>query len=124
MDEKRKDRRVDLDVTLELNRIDSEDGVTTLKLVHVEVTDLSKSGIGFKTKQELKPGSIYNAKLQIWTKDIIDVIIKIVRCKREDKLYNYGAIFVGMIDKDALKIDVYRMFFESKEKEELDENDN
>jgi len=122
MDEKRKDRRLDLDVTLELNRIDNEDGVTTLKLVHVDVSDLSKSGIGFKTKQELKPGSFYNAKLQIWTKDIIDVILKIVRCKREGDHYHYGAIFVGMIDKDALKIDVYRMFFESKEKEELGEN--
>ena len=116
MEEKRKDRRLDLDVTLELSRIDGDDGVTTIKLVHVEVTDLSRSGIGFKTKQELKPGSFYDTKLQIWTKDIIEAIIKIVRCtKEEDGYYHYGATFVGMIDKDALKIDVYRMFFENEE---------
>lgn len=115
MEEKRKDRRLDLDVTLELSRIDGEDGVTTLKLVHVDVVDLSRSGIGFTTKQELSVGSFYNTKLQIWTKDIIEAIIKIVRCDEGDGTYHYGASFVGMIDKDALKIDVYRMFFETNE---------
>lgn len=115
MDEKRRDRRLDLDVTLELSRIDEGDGVTTIKLVHVEVSDLSRSGIGFKTKQELNLGSFYDTKLQIWTKDIIEAIIKIARCEEVDGEYHYGATFVGMIDKDALKIDVYRMFFESEE---------
>ena len=115
MEEKRKDRRLDLDVTLELSRIDDEDGITTIKLVHVEVCDLSRGGIGFKTKQELNVGSFYNTKLQIWTKDIIEAIVKIVRCKEEDDMYHYGATFVGMIDKDALKIDVYRMFYEVEE---------
>ncbi len=116
MEEKRRDRRLDLDVTLELSRIDDEDGITTIKLVHVDVVDLSRGGLGFKTKQELKPGSFYNTKLQIWTKDIIEAIVKIVRCnKGDDGYYHYGATFVGMIDKDALKIDVYRMFYESEE---------
>jgi len=115
MEEKRKDRRLDLDVTLELSRIDGDDGVTTIKLVHVDVTDLSRSGIGFKTKQELASGSFYDTKLQIWTKDIIEAIVKIVRCDKVGDEYHYGATFVGMIDKDALKIDVYRMFYESEE---------
>ena len=111
MEEKRKDRRLDLDVSLELSRIDGADGLTTLKLARVHVVDLSRSGIGFKTKQELDVGSFYNTKIQIWTKDIIEAIIKIVRCREEDGEYHYGATFVGMIDKDALKIDVYGMFF-------------
>lgn len=117
MEEKRKDRRLELDVTLELSRIDGDDGVTTIKLVHVNVVDLSRSGIGFKTKQELKLGSFYDTKLQIWTKDIIEAIVKIVRCDKVGDEYHYGAAFVGMIDKDALKIDVYRMFYESEESE-------
>ena len=115
MEEKIRDRRLDLDVTLELSRIDDADGITTIKLVHVEVLDLSRGGIGFKTKQELKAGSFYNTKLQIWTKDIIEAIVKIVRCDKVGDEYHYGATFVGMIDKDALKIDVYRMFYESEE---------
>lgn len=115
MEEKRRDRRLDLDVTLELSRIDEGDGVTTIKLVHVDVLDLSRGGIGFKTKQELNVGSFYDTKLQIWTKDIIEAIVKIVRCDKVGDEYHYGATFVGMIDKDALKIDVYRMFYESEE---------
>ena len=112
MDEKRSAKRLDLDVVIELSRIDDDNDVTTVKMARVEVVDLSRNGIGFTTKQELKIGSFYNTKIQIWTKDIIEAIIKIVRCKEEGTdQYHYGASFVGMIDKDALKIDVYQMFF-------------
>ena len=115
VEEKRKDRRLDLDVSLELSRIDDVDGLTTVRLARVHVVDLSRSGIGFKTKQELEVCSFYNTKIQIWTKDIIEAIIKIVRCNKEGDEYHYGTTFVGMIDKDALKIDVYSMFFADNE---------
>ena len=114
MEEKRNGKRLDLDVTIELSRIDDDDDITTVRMARVEVIDLSRSGIGFKTKQELKIGSFYNTKIQIWTKDIIEAIIKVVRCMDENGQYHYGATFVGMIDKDALKIDVYEMFFASE----------
>lgn len=113
MVEKRKAKRLELEVSIELSRILEEDGVTTLKIAQVDVVDLSRNGIGFFTNQELEIGSFYTTKIQIWTKDIIEAIIKIVRCKKENGGYHYGAIFVGMIDKDALKIDVYQMFFDS-----------
>ena len=115
MEEKRRARRLDLDITIELERIDSTEGVTNLKMTNVDVIDLSRSGVGFKTTQELEIGSIYNTKLQTWQKDTIEAILKIVRCSKKGDEYHYGATFVGMIDKDALKIDVYRMFYESEE---------
>lgn len=114
MDEKRSAKRLDIDVVIELSRIDGDDGITTVKMARVEVVDLSRSGIGFVSNQKLEVGSFYNTKLQIWTKDIIEAIIKIVRCKEDDGTYRYGATFVGMIDKDALKIDVYQMFFSTE----------
>ncbi len=114
MEEKRKDRRLDLDVTVELSRIDEED-VTTLKFIHVDITDLSKSGIGFKSKQKLEVGSYYNTKLQIWTKETIDTIIEIVRRNDDEDGYFYGASFVGMIEADALKIDIYQIFYDYRE---------
>ena len=70
--------------------------------------------VSFFRRKKLKAGGFYNTKIQIWTKDIIEAIIKIVRRKDENGLYHYGATFVGMIDKDALKIDVYEMFFASE----------
>ena len=53
MEEKRKHKRLELDVTVELERLD-EDGVTTLRYSHVEVVDISRTGIGFKQDSGLK----------------------------------------------------------------------
>ena len=115
MIEKRNARRLDLDVTIELERIDDHRDVTTLKLVHVETKDLSKSGIGFTTKAKLEIGSFYNTKLQIWTKETIQAVIEIVRCIELEDKYLYGAKFIGMIESDALKIDIYQIFYEYNE---------
>ncbi|MBQ8279344.1 MAG: PilZ domain-containing protein [Roseburia sp.] len=110
MEEKRRHKRLDLDVSLQLERLD-EDGVTTLKFVHVDVTDISRSGLGFTSKQELVVGTYFDAKIQIWTKEVIDAVIEIVRCdKAGDDLNKYGCIFIGMTDVDALKIDIYQIF--------------
>ena len=111
MEEKRKHKRLDLDVTVELERLD-KDGVTTLKYVHVEITDLSRSGIGFKSNQELEVGTYYDTKLTIWTKEVIDAVIEIVRRKDVENSFEYGAEFIGMTDTDALKIDIYQIFNE------------
>lgn len=115
MDEKRNSRRLDLDVTVELERIDDNQGVTTLKLIHVDITDLSKSGIGFVSKAQLEIGSYYNTKLQIWTKETIEAVIEIVRRQETEDGYHYGAKFIGMIESDALKIDIYQIFYEYNE---------
>ena len=115
MDEKRNSRRLDLDVSVELERIDDHTGVTTLKLIHVDITDLSKSGIGFSSKVELEIGSYYNTKLQIWTKETIEAVIEIVRGQELDGVYHYGAKFIGMIESDALKIDIYQILYEYNE---------
>ncbi len=109
MEEKRKHKRLDIDVNIQLERLD-QDGVTTLKYVHVDVTDISRSGIGFSSKQLLETGTYYDTKIQIWTKEVIDAVIEVIR--REDKPgeYHYGGIFIGMTDTDALKIDIYQIF--------------
>ncbi|MDD6156514.1 MAG: PilZ domain-containing protein [Lachnospiraceae bacterium] len=110
MEEKRKHKRLDLDVNVQLERLD-EDGITTLKYIHVDVTDISRSGIGFKSQQELDTGTYYDTKIQIWTKEVVDAVIEIVRReKKEDGTYSYGGIFIGMTDTDALKIDIYQIF--------------
>ena len=111
MEEKRKHKRLDLDVTVQLERLD-KDGVTTLKFVHVEITDLSRSGIGFKSNQALEVGTYYDTKLTIWTKEVIDAVIEIVRRNDVEDGFEYGAEFIGMTDTDALKIDIYQIFNE------------
>lgn len=112
MEEKRRSKRLELDVSIQLERLD-EDGVTTVKYTHVEVTDISRSGIGFKTGQALSIETYYDTKIQIWTKEVVDVVIEIVRCDRDSEgMFHYGCSFIGMTDTDALKIDIYQMFNE------------
>ena len=109
MEEKRKDRRLDLDVSIELERLDQGD-MTTLKMIHANVTDLSSSGMGFDTMQPLDDSALYDTSLTIWSKETIQAVIRIVRCEKiTDNLYHCGATFVGLMSSDALKINIYSM---------------
>lgn len=109
MEEKRRHKRLELDVTIELERLD-EDGVTTLKFTRVDVVDISRSGLGFKSPQIMEIGTYYNTKIQIWTKEVIEAVIKIVRVMETDEGYRYGGEFIAISDTDALKIDIYQIF--------------
>ena len=97
MEEKRKNKRLDLDVNVQLERLD-EDGVTTLKFVDC--------------KKKLEMNSYYDAKIQIWTKEVVDAVIQIVRSEEKPDRFHYGGVFIGMTDTDALKIDIYQIFNE------------
>lgn len=111
MEERRRSKRLDLDVSVQLERLDT-DGITTLKFIHVDVVDVSKTGIGFTATQKLDAGTYYDMKLQIWTKEIIDAVVEIVRVEENEKGYRYGAVFVGMTETNALKIEIYQLFNE------------
>ena len=54
--------------------------VTTLKYCHVDVTDISRSGIGFNAKVPLDIHTYYDTKIQIWTKGRLWMaVVEIVR---------------------------------------------
>lgn len=110
MEEKRRHKRLDLEVRIELEHLDRDD-ITTLKYVNVNVTDISRSGIGFVSKSKLEIQTYYDTKIQIWTKEIVDAVVQIVRRQElPDGTYKYGGAFIGMTDTDALKIDIYQIF--------------
>jgi len=111
MEERRRSKRLDLDVSVQLERLNNED-ITTVRFIHVDVVDVSKTGIGFTATQKLEAGTYYDMKLQIWTKEIIDAVVEIVRLEETSEGYRYGAVFVGMTETDALKIEIYQLFNE------------
>ncbi len=115
MDEKRRFKRLDLDVKIETSRID-EGPATTVRYLDVKVTDISREGLGFISPEKMEVGAIYNAELTIWTKEVLHSIFKIVREKETDGSWSYGAIFVGMNESDALKIQIYEMIEERDRK--------
>ncbi len=111
MEDRRKSKRLDLEVAVQFKRLDKGE-VTTISYIHVKVTDMSRSGIGFSAEHELEVGSYYDTKIRIWTGETIDAVVEIVRVGEEEGIYQYGAVFIGMTEADALKIDIYRMFNE------------
>ena len=115
MEERRRSRRLELNTTLCLTKLTNSEGTKT----EVEVTDVSKSGIGFTSNVKLDIGSIHEAELVIWTKERIHTFLEIVRIeKREDtdEIY-YGAYFVGMPLADVYKIGIYDEFQKAEEEQ-------
>lgn len=112
MNEKRKAKRSNLNVSVQIHKCDREDK----KSVNVQVQDLSKSGIGFVTNEILETGEYYDADITIWTKEVIKSVIKIVRVnpKGDTGLISYGSEFVGLSEMEKFRIDVYQCVEEYK----------
>ena len=113
MQEKRKDKRMDLTCEIVLNRLDTKDNTNVRAAVTVK--DVSKSGIGFSCESQLAIGSVYECYLTIWTKEVIHTFIEIVRKFENDGENFYGGIFIGMPEMDMKRIEIYSTFQDSKQ---------
>lgn len=80
--------------------------------VAVSIVDVSRSGIGFECADHLQIGEIYEGFLTIWTKEVIHALIQIVRIFHKPDGYSYGAVFMGMSDTDAARIETYQIIQE------------
>lgn len=109
MNERRKTKRSDLSSRLVIKRLDG-DGVQE---VAIEVIDVSKTGIGFTSTEALGIGAVYEGYLTIWTKEVLHAFIEIVRIEKKDDIFEYGAIFIGMPEMEANRIEVYQSFNEA-----------
>lgn len=105
MEERRRVKRTDLKATILIKRLDGSE----THEASIDVTDVSKSGIGFYCHEPLTIQSVYESYLTIWTKEVLHAFIQIVRIEQiGNKEYHYGAIFVGMSEMDASRIEVYQ----------------
>lgn len=102
MIERRKCRRIMLKSTILLRHISGAD-----EMVAIDVTDVSKTGMGFDSHSQLSVGEIYEAYLTIWTKEKLHVFVSVVRTLQHYENNNYGAIFVGMPEIDGKRIETY-----------------
>ena len=100
MEERRKNKRLDGDSHTEIN---------------IEVTDVSKTGVGFMADHPLQIGEVYEAYLTIWTKEVLHAFLQIVRIELKGAEYCYGAVFIGMPEMDASRIEVYQTINEEDE---------
>ncbi|MBP9996076.1 MAG: PilZ domain-containing protein [Lachnospiraceae bacterium] len=103
--EKRKAERTELTSRLIIKQLN---GVSEAKEVAIEITDVSKAGVGFACTEKLEIGAVYEGFLTIWTKEVIHSFMEIVRIVKRDDTFDYGAIFIGMPEMDSQRIEIYQ----------------
>lgn len=104
MEERRKNRRMELSSRLLIKNLTGN----TQEDVSIEITDLSKTGVGFICNSMLQIGTVYEAFLTIWMKESIHAFLEIVRVEKiADNQYCYGSVFIGMSEMDSKRIEVF-----------------
>lgn len=105
MEERRKNRRLELSSKLLIKRLDTDD---VAKEVNIDVSDVSKTGVGFLCAEKLEIGAVYEVFLTLWTKEVLHCFIEIVRIEmKEENQFTYGSIFIGMTEVEAGRIETY-----------------
>lgn len=103
MEERRRANRRELESKLVLKRLDG--GIS--EEAEISILDVSKSGIGFSCAKLLEIGSVYEAFLRIWTQEVIHAFLEVVRIEKKQNEFCYGAVFIGMPEMDAARIEVF-----------------
>ena len=111
MDERRKSKRTELKSKLIIKRLDGSEHKETT----IDIIDVSKSGVGFSCKEALNIGAVYESYLTIWTQEVLHAFLQIVRIELQGDGYSYGAVFIGMPEMDASRIEVYQTVSENEE---------
>ena len=105
MEEKRHSQRSELTSKLMIKRLDSQDAGEE---VTIDITDVSKGGVGFTCNKALEIGAVYESFLEIWTKEVLHTFLEIVRIEKTDDGYIYGSSFVGLPEMEAQRIATYQ----------------
>lgn len=114
MSEKRRSKRMDINLKLNISNLFKQDNVIIANIdAPIEVTDISKGGIGFDTTASLPIGYYFNACITLGNDDSqIYTVVRILRSspsKEDNTITHYGAEFVG-------KADILDYIFDSYEK--------
>lgn len=110
MVEKRRNKRTELLSRIILKRLDGN----KIEEAAIDVTDVSKTGVGFTSREPLTIGAVYESYLTIWTKEVLHAFVEIVRIEKIDNGYSYGGIFIGMPEMDAARIETYQTVEDNK----------
>lgn len=109
--ERRRNKRTGMPAELVIKKVGGGSGKEE---VPVEIVDVSKTGVGFNCSEPLQIGEMYESYLTLWTKEVLHALLQIVRRELTNNGFSYGAIFVGMPEMDAARIEVYQTVNDSK----------
>lgn len=104
--ERRKDRRFPFEIKLNIHELYKQNNVKIEDLdEEFQVTDISKSGLGFSCYHELPEDFYFNAKITINEEKFFFTVLKIIRVNKEEEEFLYGCEFVGLADILSSAID-------------------
>ena len=115
MEEKRRSKRLDIDVKIKLDEVKNHKNVDGISKndIDVNLVNLSRDGLAFKCKDELKLNTFFDVNIILWTKERFRSVIEIVRMENEnleaDGEILYGCRFIGIKPADQLKIQIYEI---------------
>lgn len=96
MIEMRREKRWPAKLELEISSLFKQDNVKVENInAPIEVFDISKAGIGFKTESILPIGYYFNARLVLCEKGAINCVVRIIRQQETKGGYIYGCEIVG-----------------------------
>lgn len=108
MSEKRRARRLPVDILLQVETLYKQDNIKLGPVNEtIEVTNISKTGIGFLCNGELPLDFYFNAKITIDEEKFFYSVVKIIRKDCVDGKWHYGCEFVGLADVLSVCIDEY-----------------
>ncbi len=110
MEDRRKTKRLELTGEIAIKEL----GTDAVRNCEIQIIDASSTGLGFISDQQLTIGDNYEAKITIWTKEVLHVIIQIVRAAKEGNNYHYGSLFIGMPEDVCQRIKVYETVEDEK----------
>ena len=97
MQERRRAKRLPIQLSLHIINLYKQDNVLVNNInAPIEVMNISKTGIGFRSTSVLPEGYYFNASIDVENGDTLHSVIKIVRSQQEDEFTIYGCEFVGM----------------------------
>lgn len=110
MDDRRRAKRMPFTLSLEILNLYKQDKVQVSNInAPIEVINISKTGIGFKSASVLPMGYYFNANFQLGEEDtILHCVVKIIRSQPlDDNVTLYGCEFVGMASVLSFVFDEY-----------------
>ena len=118
MIEQRKHKRYPISLELNVSSLFKQDNVQINNVdAPIEVTDVSKSGIGFKSAGRFPLHYYFNAKLNFGGEDmVIYTVVEIIRSNQDPAdpdITRYGCKFVGLSSVFDYIFDDYAKSFEN-----------
>ena len=96
MIEMRREKRWPAKLHLEISSLFKQDNVKVENInAPIEVIDVSKAGIGFKTESILPIGYYFNARLELGVDSALNCVVRILRQQDKGDYFIYGCEIVG-----------------------------